>query len=188
MASEASTPAAPAKKELTAERLRELFRYDAATGAFTQIAKSSDKSNGSKIGSVVGSADSLGYLRVGIDRRLYKLHRLAWLYVYGEWPSGRIDHINRNPSDNRIANLRVATPAQNRANSRNFNRCRLKGVARNRNQWLAQISYKNKNYYLGNFSTPEEAHAAYCRAAAEMYGEFACFESASANPQIQGEA
>ena len=68
---------------------------------------------------MAGSVHSTGYVRIGIDGRKYTSHRLAWLYVHGVWPSDQIDHINRNRSDNRIANLRerrhLPRPAVQRA-------------------------------------------------------------------------
>lgn len=61
---------------------------------------------------------SEGYVRVSFQGRQHRAHRLAWLYVHGEWPAGMIDHINRSSDDNRIANLREATPAENQRNRR----------------------------------------------------------------------
>jgi hypothetical protein len=88
--------------KLAAERLRERLRYDGGTGVFTRRVGSGH----ARAGEIAGSVHSTGYVRIGIDGGKYTAHRLAWLYVHGVWPSDQIDHINRNRSDNRIANLR----------------------------------------------------------------------------------
>jgi hypothetical protein len=88
--------------KLTAERLRERLHYDAETGVFTRRVGSGH----AHAGDMAGSVHSTGYVRIGIDGGKYTAHCLAWLYVHGVWPSDQIDHINRNRSDNRIANLR----------------------------------------------------------------------------------
>lgn len=105
-------------------------------------------------------------------------HRLAWLYIYGEWPIDQLDHINRNTSDNRIENLREATQSQNNAN-RSANKSKkyspLKGVSfyPDSKRWTASIRINNKNRHLGCFDTAEEAHAAYVAEADQVFGEFA---------------
>jgi hypothetical protein len=156
---------------LTANELKQLVRYDAETGLFYWAGK---PRVGVRIGALAGE-QNIAYPRIRLRRIEYKAHRLAWLYVHGEWPSGDIDHINGDPSDNRIANLRVATPGQNLANSkrRADNSSGFKGVALQSNgrNWRAHFG----GQYLGSFSTKEEAHAAYRRAATAAVGEFARF-------------
>jgi len=106
-----------------------------------------------------------GYLQIYIDRRPYLAHRLAWLYVHGEWPgSGYIDHVNGNKLDNRLNNLREATNGQNMQNQvrpHKNNRSGYLGVSRSRDRYVAQIRKNNKTYHLGVFDTPEDAHARY---------------------------
>lgn len=122
-----------------------------------------------------GAIDAQGYRRIGIDRVFYKAHRLAWLYVHGVAPRDLMDHIDGNRDNNRIANLREATAAQNAANSKAKNPNSLKGTSFNvrRNEWVAQIEAGGKNYCLGRFKSEQEAHAAYCAKADELFGEFA---------------
>jgi hypothetical protein len=89
----------------------------------------------------------------------------------------RVDHINGDPLDNRKVNLRICTHAENMHNQRlpKNNTSGLKGASWDGKHWVAQIGFGGKVRKLGKFSTPEEAHAAYCKAAVELHGEFANF-------------
>jgi hypothetical protein len=111
-----------------------------------------------------------------IGRKNYSAHRLAWLYVYGEWPSDQIDHINRNRSDNRIANLRIATPTQNQANRSvcKRNTTGFKGVTVDprTGRFRAKIRVNGKRTHIGVFDSAEEAGAAYVAASRRVYGDF----------------
>ena len=149
-----------AGKPLTAARLRELLSYDPLTGLFTRIGTASG--NGVK-GQQPGCTKD-GYTVIRIDRRLYRAHRLAWLYVHGEFPTQFIDHINGDRSDNRISNLRDVgrqTNNENRRAASPSSKSGLLGVSPKRDKWVAQISAGNKNHRIGSFDTAEEAHAAY---------------------------
>lgn len=100
------------------KRLHELFKYDGVTGEWVWIKKSHPKST-TKIGQPAGCLNGDGYVVIGIDGHIYLAHRLAWNYTYGDFPQGEqpfIDHINGNPSDNRIANLKVSSKAENNKN------------------------------------------------------------------------
>jgi hypothetical protein len=105
---------------------------------------------------------------------MYQAHRLAWLYMHGEWPVGDLDHINGDPADNRIANLRIATQSQNNANRR-ARRGRNKGVymEKKTGKYKANICVNRKQIYLGRFESAEAAKAAYDKAAAQYFGEYA---------------
>jgi hypothetical protein len=97
--------------------------------------------------------------------------------VYGEDPGEkRIDHINGKKWDNRIENLRLATCAENNRNQkrRRNNRSGYKGVYYGGRAWKARIVFDGKTIQLGRYKTRQEAHAAYCKAATELHGEFAC--------------
>lgn len=158
---------------ITVERLRELLDYHPETGVFRWKVS---KSQGTAAGSAAGFVEREGYRRIKVDGRKYKAHRLAWLHVHGEWPSREIDHVNRNPDDNRIDNLRLATASQNRGNSRRLsnNTSGYKGVSfrPETGRWRARISHGGKSTCLGDFSSPEEASAAYLSAAKAFFGEF----------------
>jgi hypothetical protein len=104
-------------------------------------------------------------------------HRLAWFLAYRQSPPDVIDHINGNPSDNRLANLRPATRTQNLINSklRVDNSSGFKGVSWNKKseKWVAQIQIRGKRHRIGFFDCPREAHHAYMEEARAHYGEFA---------------
>jgi HNH endonuclease/AP2 domain len=147
------------------DRLRELFSYNPETGLFTRIVRQPRSKFPS--GTVAGTKVTDGYTAIKIDGRVYRAHRLAWLMVYGKWPS-QLDHINRDPADNRIANLRPATPALNALNRgpRAANRSGVAGVCNDArlNLWRATIRVNGKFVSLGYFKEREQAVAA--RAAA----------------------
>lgn len=154
--------------DVTAERLHELLDYDLLTGTFTwRVAHRGT----AKAGAVAGSPGA-GYVCIRIDGRRYLAHRLAWLYVHGGWPDTQVDHINGDPTDNRLANLRMATPAQNQQNQRRAradNKCGLLGVSLCRGRWQAEIRLNGKGIYLGRFDTPKQAHDAYLAAKARLH-------------------
>lgn len=96
---------------LIASRLRELLNYEPATGRFTRIVA---QSNRSRVGDPVGSINkSDGFLYACVDGKCYALHRLAYLYMVGQWPPDQITHINDVRSDNRWENLRQTTKQEN---------------------------------------------------------------------------
>ncbi len=97
---------------LSIQRLKELFHYDAETGIFTRL----KTAGGMVTGSIAGSLNPMGYLRVSIDHERYLCHRLAWLYSYGSWPEHEIDHINGIRTDNRLCNLRDVPHCINQLN------------------------------------------------------------------------
>ncbi len=101
-------------QELTAEYLRSILHYDQETGIFTWKVRTARRV---KAGDVAGCSDGDGYRLIKVQSRLYKAHRLAWLYIHGSWPKDQIDHINRIRTDNRIANLREVSNKQNLQNT-----------------------------------------------------------------------
>lgn len=122
---------------------------------------------------VYGYIDSQGYIQVNIGYVNYRAHRVIWEMLKGPIPEGLVvDHIDGNKGNNRISNLRLATPMQNAANSKGFGAC-PKGVKKHKDKFQARIGYKGKRYHLGSFATPEEAKSAYDAKAKELHGEFA---------------
>lgn len=159
---------------LTAESLRAALDYNPETGVFTWRA---GRYHRRYAGTIAGNTHVSGHRQISIDGKKHKSHRLAWLHVYGEWPPGILDHINGDPADNRICNLRLATWQQNAFNRKvcRTNKVGLKGVTYKRRirRWVANIHVNGEQKHIGTFKSPEEAHAAYVQAAKEHYGEFA---------------
>lgn len=134
--------------------------YDKHTGEFTW--KSS--------GEPAGSTSAAGYVSINIDGKRYPAHRLAWYITYGYFPEHEIDHVNRDPSDNRLANLREASRQCNARNMDNpsDNRSGVKGVSycRTNRKWRATIAVNRRNYNLGTYE--DFADAVCARFAAEQ--------------------
>lgn len=152
--------------ELNAEQLREKLVYDAETGVFTWRVK---PSKNKPAGMVAGYTRPDRRVVIIIRRRLYYAHRLAWLYTHGRWPLNAVDHINCDPLDNRIANLREASHAenmQNRRKARSDSSSGLAGAYQRRDDltWYAEIRTNRVKRYIGAFATKEEAHEAFLNA------------------------
>lgn len=150
---------------LTQERVKHLFTYDEANGLLIRNLTTGRAS----AGTWSLATDKDGYHIVGIDKKLYRTHRVIWLYVHGSFPTGFLDHINRIKTDNRIENLREVSKGQSRENidiGRN-NTSGLKGVwlHKQTKKWCASIGHKGKNIHLGSFVSIEDAYKAYKKAA-----------------------
>ena len=163
--------------ELTQARLKELLNYDPETGIFTWRVNRQGICKGRNAGCLHNKGGRT-YRAIKIDGVARGAHRLAFLYIYGYMPSV-VDHVDNSPLNNRIGNLRAATPAQNSANSKlsKKNSSGYKGVSlrKRSKKWTSQISAVGHYKHLGSFFTPEEAHEAYRRAAIERSGDFARF-------------
>jgi hypothetical protein len=140
-------------------RFKSQYTYDPLTGVFNRIG-----------GGVVGSENNQGYVVVYVGGTYYTAHRLAFLYVTGEWPSGVVDHINRTRNDNRWVNLRDVSSSENaknttRSRSPRSQSGRLKGFVRRR--WRGQMMYMavarigGKPRCLGYFKTAKQANEVY---------------------------
>jgi hypothetical protein len=149
---------------ITQSRLKEVLDYNPDTGVFIRRLKQT----GVKQGKISGSLTLEKYQVTSIDRKTYKCHRLAWLYMTGKFPDGQIDHINGNRSDNRFENLRDVTQKQNIQNQRkaqmNNKSTGVLGVFKNGSGFMARIGNNNTKTYLGTFKTIEEAQATYVEA------------------------
>lgn len=161
---------AKVKTELTAERLRELLSYDPATGQF--IRKATSRTD--QIGSVAYTAHTSGYSRFSVGHKKYYAHRLAWMYVYGVWPSGDIDHINHDKTDTRISNLRDVSRSvnnQNQIRAQAGGASKVLGVSWSKaaQKWGACITVDGKNHHLGLFVEKEDARGAYIKAKRELH-------------------
>lgn len=151
---------------IAAERLREILQYDPCTGIFVWRKKIAPKV---VVGRVAGSRNSDGYICISMYGKRYYAHRLAWLYMTGEWPV-LVDHADLNTSNNQWANLRAATKSQNARNTkrRATNTSEHKGVYfhKRAEKWAAQVILDGTHKYLGLFENKDDASAAY-RAAIE---------------------
>lgn len=143
---------------ITQERLKQLVSYNPDTGEFARSIKTT---HNAKVTSISGD----GYYRITLDNKRYRAHRLAWLYVYGYFPT-QIDHINGNKLDNRIENLRIANASENGQNiskPNKNNHLGIRGVRKHSlvNKYQARIKINRKEIYLGLFDTIEDAIEAY---------------------------
>jgi hypothetical protein len=168
------------RKELTAERARELLDYNPVTGKFTRkdniewlpAARGHHLGKGPKHKDQ-GKGKRTGYTRVYIDGTSYKAHRLAWLIQTGKWPKNSIDHLDGDGSNNAFANLREASAGENHRNRPRYvtNKSGKSGVywRENLKKWVVQINAeKGVQKYLGCFDTLEEAVAAREQAEREL--------------------
>ena len=158
---------------VTQARLKELLSYDPDTGIFARR----KTAGGAVVGSIAGFLHPDGYRLIRVDGDKYAAHRLAWLYVYGEYPKQEIDHINLQKDDNRIANLRLATRAENVRNCglRRDNTTGFKGVAFHKasGRYVASANCNGRQFHLGYFDTAEEAFSSYRTFVEKAHGGFA---------------
>lgn len=158
------------------DRLKQLLKYDSETGDFVWLVARGKARKG-----IVAGNERERVNRIRLDGKTYAAHRLAWLFVYGEWPAGCIDHINGNARDNRIANLRLASHSENMRNRKKHknNKSGFKGVTfepgRTR-PWCARIYVGGRLRRLGSFRCPTAASLAYGCAAKRYFGEFSRLE------------
>lgn len=157
---------------ITQERLKSLLTYDPDTGEFRWRVTSSSRRTA---GSLAGCRDHYGYVVIRIDGKLYKAHRLAWLYCYGLWPTKNLDHISQTPDDNRITNLREVDQHENNQNRRTQKNSSsgVTGVSLHKasQRWHARIHTRDGCRSLGYYATKEEAALAR-RAAEQTYYSF----------------
>ena len=155
-------------KMINQAELQKMFNYQ--NGKL--IAKTNSKSR--KVGDIVGSLNSNGYLVASVKSKIYRIHRLIFMYHYGFMPK-QIDHINGVRSDNRIENLREATLNQNNQNRRATAQSGVKGVYWHKqiNRWIASICINKKNIHLGSFLHKDDAAQVAISARKTIHGEFA---------------
>lgn len=138
-------------------------------------------------GELVGSPDKAGYLIVGFNNKIYKVHRVIWEIMVGGVPDGYvIDHINNNKRDNRLENLRLATRSENECNKRvrKSSRSGIKNVVWNGQlgAWSISISKKGKRKRIGSYSRPEDALEDVLKLRKEMHGDFASLDAGRVTP------
>lgn len=153
---------------VTQERLKELLKYDPITGIFTR----NFSRGGFRKGTVAGSTNQYyGYIHISLDKRMYKAHRLAFLYMEGRWPDGEVDHLNGDRAYNAWDNLKESSSKENSRNCarRSDNTSGVAGVGfhKRRKQWRARMGTK----HLGWYPSKELAIAARIAAQEGLYSD-----------------
>jgi hypothetical protein len=154
------------------QNIKEYLSYDQKTGIFTWVKR--PKHSSVCVGREAGNKAYRGYIHLQFNNKNHQAHRLAWWFVNGYFPDCDVDHINEIKTDNRICNLRLDS---NRENEQNVSSVRLNNTSgfigvtwhKKHKKWRAQIKIKGKKKYLGQYNTPEEAHAAYLCAKRELH-------------------
>ena len=155
---------------LTQEFLKDHFEY--RDGHLYRI----KATKGSQVGKRFGQKDKDGYIVGRFFYKVYKEHKLIWLYHYGVWPNGNLDHVNVIPDDNRIENLREADKQSNAFNRKSHKNStsKYKGVSwckRDKN-WQVSYCIGGKRIYIGKFNCEIEAAKAYDNTVREYHKEF----------------
>lgn len=157
---------------LTADRLRKALSYDPETGIFIRLVGT----RGHAAGFPVGNKNAFGYMRTQVGGEFHFLHRLAWLYMTGEYPNHTIDHMDGWRTNNAWSNLRDVTLQVNIQNKRKANKRSQSGVlgispsSENNGRWRASIGLgKGKVRQLGTFESAAEAHSAYLSAKRRLH-------------------
>jgi len=147
------------KKSITQSQLKEQLHYNPDTGIFTnRVYRSGRALKGAIAGHI---CNTHGYVIIKINEKRYQAHRLAWLYMYGNFPKDDIDHINHNRADNQIVNIRAVSRQENLRNkskSKN-NTSGVIGVSwsKNAKKWYAKIAVFYKQIHLGYFTDKSDA-------------------------------
>lgn len=160
--------------EVTQSQLHKLFDYKDGN-----LIWKVDKSPQVKVGDIAGYLSQIGYIYIGIDGKLYRAHRLIYLYHNGYLPLS-IDHIDGNKTNNKIENLRSATTSQNQMNSKinTRNTSGIKGVVWHKRdkKWIVRVRVKSKTYCIGYFDDKELAKASAIEATNKIHKEFSSYK------------
>lgn len=157
-------------RNIIPDSVKDVFLYEPTTGIVSWKVARGTKT----IGAEAGTVDKLGYIRIQYAKRMYLAHRIAWFLYYGTQPSGVLDHVDGNPSNNRIDNLRKATHSQNMQNaSTRIGRSGVKNITWKRNAWTVRFILNGKRKEFGRFQDLDLAKEFASKVRIKIYGEFA---------------
>jgi hypothetical protein len=145
-------------KDIPAD-IGEYLRYEPDTGHLYWIKSPHPRI---KVDSRAGTLNPNGYIHVTLNRVIYAAHRVAWFLYHGEQPPNPVDHKNQVRDDNRISNLRDGRGGVQDSNRGQYAKASSlpKWVYRNGNGFRARVGRNGKQYTVGNYETPEQAHEA----------------------------
>jgi hypothetical protein len=153
---------------LTRQRLHDLFTYSDGVLLNKTVRRSHIK-----VGSPAGHQTQRGYINIRVDGRVYKAHRLIFLFHHGLMPD-LIDHIDCDRTNNRIENLRACSKSQNGMNrAGSYGNAASRNVYKRGNKFQVHMKREGKPHYVGTFNSLDEANAAAVVARAQLFGEFA---------------
>jgi hypothetical protein len=172
--------AKPFRAGVSAAQLRNVLDYDQETGLFTWKYRPDTRKEvnsrfaGKPAGCITTFSRGKQYHTIRVNDVLYLSHRLAWLYVHGEWPDKEIDHVDGDGLNNKIANLRLATHTENMINKtkQRNSESGLKGISRHGHKWRVRIK-RGSTQVLRAFSDLEEAKTWHAEMEKLIHGEFA---------------
>jgi len=147
---------------MTQDELKSRLHYDPETGIFTWLDRPDKPAHWRSRypGTEAGTLHKFGYRGISISKKRYYAHRLAWLYVYGYTPK-EIDHIDGDPSNNKLCNLRSADRNINMKNLRrnSVNKSGKTGVCwdKSRGKWMAYINVDGKRVKSKRFANRTDA-------------------------------
>jgi hypothetical protein len=158
-------------KPLTYEEASEILSYCPETGHVSWLKPTA---NAVRAGQRAGAVGDKGYRFIMVCGGRYREHRIAWLLSTGSNAPHEVDHINGDPADNRLANLRLATHAENMQNTRSSRKRTRPGLVgasffKPAGKWRARIMASGETHNLGYFDSEEEAHSAYVAAKARLH-------------------
>lgn len=170
-----AAPVTDKEAMLSREQLLNTLRYIPETGDFIRLMKTSSRA---VTGLLNPRPNHKGYLPLRLNGKIYLLHRLAWFYSYGVWPTGQLDHIDGNPANNKLSNLRDVSSQENSWNRRrpsHHNSTGYLGVARVKykgtspDRFKAAVVINGVRTRIGTYLTPEEAHENYVKVKRQLH-------------------